>query len=452
MPTSCSAPGCTQRFVKDSGVHFLKKKRRLKWLLAIGRRSLNDSRHVKLWEPSAHDRLCSMHFVEGTPSKDPYHQDYIPSVFSFATTAKQPEQTPVRADRFKRLQRRRLVLTPNDKENCQPANDLDEIAEPLLLLGHNLPQSCDQGTDPEPDPIRAELDKLNADYTSLQKDDQRIKKTNFTYKNLSNREVSTLTGLQSMAMFTWLLATVSDVIKPVGKLCRGNVLLMVLMKLRLNITNNDLAMRFQTCLTQVSRVLTQSLPNIAKRIKFLLQWPSFKKNYKKCRVIIDCSEIFIQRPTNLDARASTWSNYKSHNTLKFLIDITPYGSVSFQSKCWGGRVSDKEITTRSGFYELLEVGDLVLADRGFLIADELAAHGATLAIPPFAKGKSQFSQREVECARILSKSRIHVERAIERVKRFQILKNTLPISLIRHADSILTICAAFTNLLPKHVK
>ncbi|WAQ95818.1 hypothetical protein MAR_028508 [Mya arenaria] len=343
-----------------------------------------------------------MNFSEGTPSKDPYHQDYIPSVFSFATTAKQPEQTPVRADRFKRLQRRRLVLTPNDKENCQPANDLDEIAEPLLLLGHNLPQSCDQGTDPEPDPIRAELDKLNADYTSLQKDDQ-----------------------------------LSDVIKPVGKICRGNVLLMVLMKLRLNLTNNDLAMRFQTCLTQVSRVLTQSLPNIAKRIKFLLQWPSFKKNYKKCRVIIDCSEIFIQRPTNLDARASTWSNYKSHNTLKFLIDITPYGSVSFQSKCWGGRVSDKEITTRSGFYELLEVGDLVLADRGFLIADELAAHGATLAIPPFAKGKSQFSQREVECARILSKSRIHVERAIERVKR--------------HADSILTICAAFTNLLPKHV-
>ncbi|XP_052787725.1 THAP domain-containing protein 2-like [Mya arenaria] len=142
MPTSCSAPGCTQRFVKDSGVRFFRfpkeKERRLKWLLAIGRRSLSDRQHVKLWEPSDHDRLCSMHFAEGTPSKDQYHQDYIPSVFSFATTAKQPEQTPARADRFKRLQRRRLVLTPNDKENRQPANDQDEIAKTLLMLGHDL--------------------------------------------------------------------------------------------------------------------------------------------------------------------------------------------------------------------------------------------------------------------------------------------------------------------------
>ncbi|WAQ99803.1 THAP2-like protein, partial [Mya arenaria] len=185
MPTSCSAPGCTQRFVKDSGVRFFRfpkeKERRLKWLLAIGRRSLSDRQHVKLWEPSDHDRLCSMHFAEdtnfginGTPSKDQYHQDYIPSVFSFATTAKQPEQTPARADRFKRLQRRRLVLTPNDKENHQPANDQDEIAEALLMLGHDLPQSCDQGTDPGPDPIQEELDNLKADYTSLQKDHQRL--------------------------------------------------------------------------------------------------------------------------------------------------------------------------------------------------------------------------------------------------------------------------------------
>ena len=42
--------------------------------------------------------------------------------------------------------------------------------------------------------------------------------------------------------------------------------------------------------------------------------------------IIDCTEIFIERPTNLDVRARTFSNYKSHNTVKFLIGITPNGS------------------------------------------------------------------------------------------------------------------------------
>lgn len=198
----------------------------------------------------------------------------------------------------------------------------------------------------------------------------------------------------------------------------------------------------------MSKILSQRIPVMAKKLRFLIKWPSkqtvlknmpksFRRHYRKCRVIIDCSEIFIQRPSNLDARAKTWSNYKHHNTLKFLVGITPYGAVSFLSKCWGGRVTDKELTARSGFYNKLEFGDLVLADRGFLIEEELGIHGASLAIPPFGRGKKQFSQREVEFARRLSRSRIHVGRAIERIKNFHILKHTLPISLIKHADDIL---------------
>ena len=48
-------------------------------------------------------------------------------------------------------------------------------------------------------------------------------------------------------------------------------------------------------------------------------------------------------------------------------------------------------------------GDMVLADRGFDISDDLAVHGATLAIPPLIKGKDQLSQREVETSRDLSR-------------------------------------------------
>jgi len=39
-------------------------------------------------------------------------------------------------------------------------------------------------------------------------------------------------------------------------------------------------------------------------------------------------------------RAQTWSNYKKHNTVKFLIGVTPQGTIDFISKGWGGRVSD----------------------------------------------------------------------------------------------------------------
>ena len=45
--------------------------------------------------------------------------------------------------------------------------------------------------------------------------------------------------------------------------------------------------------------------------------------------------------------------------------------------------------------------------------------------------------------------RIHIERAINRINNFRLLKNTLPVSLLRHIDDILRICAALCNLIPK---
>ena len=79
-------------------------------------------------------------------------------------------------------------------------------------------------------------------------------------------------------------------------------------------------------------------------------------------------------PTSFDARSKTYSNYKKHNTVKFLIDISPCGTISYLSPCWGGRVSDKKITQESNFFKLLEPGDVVLADRGFKLAEDFAIY------------------------------------------------------------------------------
>lgn len=54
------------------------------------------------------------------------------------------------------------------------------------------------------------------------------------------------------------------------------------------------------------------------------------------------------------------------------------------------------ITSQCGFLDKISHGDLVLADRGFDIAEDLGLRGASLAIPAFTKGKPQLSQREVE--------------------------------------------------------
>lgn len=95
--------------------------------------------------------------------------------------------------------------------------------------------------------------------------------------------------------------------------------------------------------------------------------PALLKEYPSCVSIIDCFEISVERAGRLDDRAATFSSYKSHNTAKYLISITPQGFVNFISDGWGGRTSDKVITERSSYLDNLKDGDEVLADQGFNI-------------------------------------------------------------------------------------
>ena len=161
---------------------------------------------------------------------------------------------------------------------------------------------------------------------------------------------------------------------------------------------------------------------------------------------IDCTEIFIERARNRTVRALTWSNYKHHNTIKIPVGIAPTWAISFLSKAFGGRVSDKVITQKSGFLDLLEHGDLVSADRVFFISEDLAARGASLAIASFTKGKKPLSMMEVEFCCWLSRVCIHIERAMERIKNFKIISGILSLKLVPQADNILLICAALSNL------
>ena len=114
----------------------------------------------------------------------------------------------------------------------------------------------------------------------------------------------------------------------------------------------------------------------------------FRKHCPNCTVIIDCFEIFVDRPSALLARAQTYSSYMHHYTVKYLIEITPNGIVSFISKGWGERVSDKYLTDSCGILNNLLPGDTMLADRGFDIKESVGLYCATVKLPAFTKGKN----------------------------------------------------------------
>ena len=174
----------------------------------------------------------------------------------------------------------------------------------------------------------------------------------------------------------------------------------------------------------------------------------FKEHYPNTRVIFDCTEIFIQMPSSFRAQSQTYSSYKSHNTAKGLIGIAPNGFVSLFRTCMGGHVSDKRITESCGIVNLLEPGDMVMADRGFDIQHILASKNVTLNIPPFMRGKQQLSLEEEVETRAIASIRIHVERAIERIKNYRILQGIIPNTLHSQIDQVLFICSILTNFLP----
>lgn len=147
-------------------------------------------------------------------------------------------------------------------------------------------------------------------------------------------------------------------------------------------------------------------------------------------------------------------SYKHHNTVKYLIGITPQGSVSFISEGWGGRVSDKHITENSKFLYKVLPGDTILADRGFDIQDSLGLYCATVTIPAFTRGKKQLSGIEVEQTRTIANVRIHVERVIGNIKKkYTMLGTTQPIDYLicrdnntTTLDMVVTVCCALNNL------
>lgn len=112
-----------------------------------------------------------------------------------------------------------------------------------------------------------------------------------------------------------------------------------------------------------------------------------------------------------------------------------------------GKISDKEITRRSGILELLENGDEVMTDKGFLIQDFLDPIGAKLVIPPFLGNTGIFSKEDVtktNCKATYSCREGHSYRC----KEFHIFDQVIPLSIAGTVNQIWTVCC-IVNKFPR---
>ncbi|XP_048738589.2 uncharacterized protein LOC125653256 isoform X2 [Ostrea edulis] len=231
---------------------------------------------------------------------------------------------------------------------------------------------------------------------------------------------------------------------------------MFLCRVRQGFPEQDLAVRFNISQSSVSRILITWANYLYTMLGSLPLWPPrcvvdsnmpkcFQETYPHVRVILDCTEIKVQTPSSKVLNSEMYSNYKSHTTFKSLIGITPCGAVAFISSMYTGNISDKAITALSGILDLLEPNDQVMADKGFLIEDLLEKKQASLVIPPFLGEKGKFSALEVALTHEIARLRIHVERAIRRIKEYHIFDGVIPLNLASSINQIWTVCAILTN-------
>ena len=102
----------------------------------------------------------------------------------------------------------------------------------------------------------------------------------------------------------------------------------------------------------------------------------------------------------------------------------------------------------SGLLDKLEAGDELIADKGFLIQDLLTPIGVRLNVPPLLNSKRQMPADDVLLTKKIAQLRVHVERAIGRIKEYRILHNTLPATMWDSINEVIYVCCMMTNFSP----
>ncbi|XP_040071801.1 uncharacterized protein LOC120844216 [Ixodes scapularis] len=428
-----------------------------KWITAIRR---DESR---LFKVSKATKVCSKHFVETdfvrnvASGRRLLYEHAVPSVFSFTKP--------------------RVTRKP-PKERLPPV--IHQALQDLEDPNRNLEQESQNHEDPFPIPELQEVYRLKAQLEAALAKCEVLEARSVPFGvekfRANDEDIQFYTGLPNYRSFLILLNFVdagengrnilmqhgrhSSVSQKAGrrrKLSAENQLFLVLMKLKGGIFHKHLGHLFDISMSTVSKLFSAWMSFLYLNLTQLGLWlpreaidttmpVAFLDKYPTTRVIIDATEVRCEVASSFVTQSGTYSYYKSTNTFKGLVGISPNGLVTFVSELYMGSVSDKEIVIKSGLITMpFDQGDSVMADKGFKIADLLKHLGVTLNIPPFLN-RGKFSVEEVEETQDIAALRIHVERRIQRIKSFHIFDRPIPISLAPLANQIWTVCTILTNM------
>uniref|UniRef100_A0A3P9DGH0 THAP-type domain-containing protein n=1 Tax=Maylandia zebra TaxID=106582 RepID=A0A3P9DGH0_9CICH len=452
-------PSWRQR--EGSHVSDITKQRRQAWIAAVRRADI-EFRAIPSFL-----LVCSRHFLSGKPAyeMDVTNPDWAPTLHMGHDD--KPVSDSERHARRTQRKRKRAPIAGNPP----PSKNILNLEVDVPAANVDSGDGSDSVTEAEgqtKDCVysqqgRAEINRLLEENRLLRAQLQKTE-LNETFLKDNTEKVSYYTGLHCYAVLMSLFNTVKDFL-PISKTLRGfQMLLLTLMRLRLDLPVQHLRHLFDVSHKTLSSVFTDTINVLYARLGALVHWPErhclqatmppqFTETFgNRVAIIVDCFEI---RTESLKARAQTYSHYKGTHTIKYLIGITPHGAISFISRGWGGRASDKHITERCGILQRLLPGDVVLADRGFDIRDAVGMMCAEVKIPAFTKGYCQLDARDVEQTRATAHLRIHVERVIGSLRNtFKMLHTTMPIRLLLSCeaedttflDKIVKVCCVFVNM------
>ena len=346
-----------------------------------------------------------------------------------------------------------LSQTASHTEHRGPDLPVLQVANHELRVDYNVENLMKENEE-----LRLENMKLKEHIQYLNTHIQRLDVT-----LLSDGQVNMYTGI-SRKLFDcidrWLQPmlrkqTTSEMLSPTQKL------LLVLMRLRQNHSQSDLACRFNVDQSSISRILNHWIPLLSAQFKRLIQWPQTCIGpsvapydlLPNSVAIIDGTEIFIQRPSNLATQKSSYSDYKSHTTVKYLVAVDTFtGVFVYVSAGFSGNSSDRFTIEHSGILENLKPGQRILADKGYNARDLFAQKRCFLTIPSFLN-EGTLAAQEARQSRSIASVRIRVENAIRRIKEYKIFTETLCNRTNRKiVDDMVVVVCALCNLKEKLIK